>query len=134
MLQEWRQLSDLSDVLFATVKDVPLGGGADGNALAIEVLPQAVVELRQTPQLEVGHGLPGPPDLRRVTDVARGVLGHLCGVVEWRVRETKTGGLYVVKLRGQGGACERMRRWRPWSSKLVAGRLWNPAGSIRSKC
>ena len=58
---------------------LPLGSSADRDTFALKVLTQAVVQLCQTPQLEVGHRLPGLLDLRRVADIAGCVLRHLGG-------------------------------------------------------
>ena len=67
---------------------------------AVEVLAQAVVELRQAPQLEVGHGLARLLDLRRIADIAGCVLRHVglarCGPVSVRMR---CGGLGRVRNR-----------------------------------
>lgn len=57
----------------------PFGGSADGDTLTVQVFAQAVVQLCQTSQLEIGHGLTGPPDLRWVAHLTGCVLRHLVG-------------------------------------------------------
>lgn len=58
---------------------LPLGRLAHGDAFPLEVFAQAVVELGQSAELEVGHALLGLLDLRRVADIARRVGGHVDG-------------------------------------------------------
>lgn len=53
-----------------------LSSGADGDALPIQILAEAVVKLRQAAKLQVGHGLLRLLDLRRIADITGGVLRH----------------------------------------------------------
>lgn len=73
------------------LRNIPLGSGADGNALAVEVFPQTVVKLCQPPQLEISHRLAGLLDLRRVANIAGGVLRHLEGRVASAGRNVEAG-------------------------------------------
>jgi hypothetical protein len=52
---------------------LPVRGLRDGDAVALQILPQAVVQFREAAELEVGHRLLVLLDLRWVADVARGV-------------------------------------------------------------
>lgn len=66
----------------------PLRSVANRDSFPLKVFAQAVVELGQSPQLQIGHRLLVLLNLRRVADIARGVLRHRVeavgvGRVQW---------------------------------------------------
>lgn len=89
----------------------PVGCLGDGDPLALQVLAQTVVQLRQAPQLKVRHGLLVLLDLRRVAHVSRGVLRHVAG------RMRGSGVASVARIEPGRVMGRVMGRWRRcWNS------------------
>lgn len=83
------------------VGDDALGSVADGNPFPLEVLAQPVVQLGEPPQLQISHRLLVLLNLRRIANIAGGVLRHCGG-----------GGSGSVILGRLGAGRERWRGWR----------------------
>ena len=70
---------------------IPVRSLGDRDTIALQILPQAVVQFGEAAQLEVGHRLLVLLDLRRVAHVAGGVSGrHRCdGVLRAGLRSER---------------------------------------------
>lgn len=68
----WMMLSGVS-VAYPRIKYggiLPSGSLRDRNALTVQILPQTIVQLGETAQLEIGHRLLVLLLLRRISDVS----------------------------------------------------------------